>query len=296
MARAAAPPPGTVRIGISGWRYVPWRGVFYPPQWPKRDELAFASRALPTIELNGSFYGLLRPTDYAAWRATVPPGFVFAVKGPQFLTHRLRLKNVRVPLANFFASGPFALGDALGPFLWQFPPRMRFDAARFEAFFALLPPYGRSARALAAAHDARVEGRADVDSIAPAQRLRHAVEIRHESFVTPAFLALLRRHGIALVVADTAGRWPQLFDVTADFVYVHLHGDTELYASGYGEAALDRWAERIGAWRDGGLDVYVYFDNDIKVHAPFDAAALARRLGLETGVAPADGPAPQAPQ
>lgn len=268
---------GTVRIGISGWRYAPWRGVFYPKGLPQREELAWASRRLSSIELNGSFYGLLKPADYEAWQAATPDEFVFSVKGPQYLTHRLRLKGVRQPLANFLASGPFALGPKLGPFLWQFPPRMRFDEARFEAFFALLPHDGRAARERMAEHDDRVEGRL-FDELPLRRRMRHAVEIRHESFVDPAFLALLRRHRIALVVADTAGRWPKLFDVTSDFVYVRLHGDAELYASGYGDAALDEWAARIAAWRDDGLDVYVYFDNDIKVHAPFDARRLAQRL------------------
>lgn len=269
---------GTVRIGISGWRYAPWRGVFYPKGLVQRDELAYAASQLPTIELNGSFYGLLKPADYAGWHDSTPEDFVFSVKGARFLTHRLRLKEVQVPLANFLASGPLALGRKLGPFLWQCPPSMRFDEARFDAFLALLPHDGRAARRCIGAHDARVDGRV-FDEVPPRRRLRHAMEIRHDSFVDPAFLALLRRHRVALVVADTAGRWPKLFDVTADFVYVRLHGDAELYASGYSDAALAEWAARIADWRDAGHDVYVYFDNDIKVHAPFDALRLAERLG-----------------
>lgn len=268
---------GTVRIGISGWRYAPWRGVFYPKGLPQREELAYASARLSSIELNGSFYGLLKPEHYAAWRDATPEGFVFAVKGPRYLTHLLRLKDVRQPLGNFLASGPFALGDKLGPFLWQFPPSLRFDAERFEDFLARLPHDARSARDRIAEHDGRVEGRL-FDQLPRGVRPRHAVEIRHPSFVDPAFLALLRRHHVALVVADTAGRWPKLFDVTADFVYVRLHGDAALYASGYGDAALDEWAARIAGWRDAGHDVFVYFDNDVKVHAPFDAQRLAQRL------------------
>lgn len=299
---------GTMRIGISGWRYAPWRGVFYPPDLVQRDELAFASRQLPTIELNGSFYSLQTPSSYSAWRAATPEGFVFAVKGPRYITHLRRLKDVRVPLANFFASGLLALGERLGPLLWQFPPQMRYDAARFDDFLALLPKDTGAAAALAAEHDERI---AEPWLEAGAKhRLRHAVEIRHASFATPEFVTLLRRHRVALVVADTAGRWPLLEDLCADFVYLRLHGDAELYASGYGDAALDDWARRIVAWAEGhevedarrvspepppraaARDVYVYFDNDVKVHAPYDAAALAQRLGVPTGLS---GPRPPLP-
>ncbi|MBG6081220.1 uncharacterized protein YecE (DUF72 family) [Rubrivivax gelatinosus] len=299
---------GTIRIGISGWRYAPWRGVFYPPDLVQRDELAFASRQLPTIELNGSFYSLQTPSSYRAWHAATPEGFVFAVKGPRYITHLRRLKDVRVPLANFFASGLLALGERLGPLLWQFPPQMRYDAARFDDFLALLPHDTTAAATLAAGHDARIaEPWLDAG---PRRRLRHAVEIRHASFATPEFVALLRRHRVALVVADTAGRWPLLEDLCADFVYLRLHGDAELYASGYGDAALDDWARRIEAWARGGevddarraspepapraaaRKVYVYFDNDVKVHAPYDAAALAQRLGVPTGLT---GPRPPLP-
>lgn len=299
---------GRIRIGISGWRYAPWRGVFYPPDLVQRDELAFASRQLPTIELNGSFYSLQTPSSYRAWHAATPEGFVFAVKGPRYITHLRRLKDVRVPLANFFASGLLALGKRLGPLLWQFPPQMRYDAARFDDFLALLPQDTTAAATLAAGHDARIaEPWLDAG---PRRRLRHAVEIRHASFATPEFVALLRRHRVALVVADTAGRWPLLEDLCADFVYLRLHGDAELYASGYGDAALDDWARRIEAWARGGevddarraspepapraaaREVYVYFDNDVKVHAPYDAAALAQRLGVPTGLT---GPRPPLP-
>jgi uncharacterized protein YecE (DUF72 family) len=296
------PGSGEARIGISGWRYAPWRGVFYPPKLPQREELAFASRMLPTIELNGSFYSLQRPASYLAWHDETPDGFVFSVKGPRYLTHMRRLKDVRVPLANFLASGVLALRDKLGPMLWQFPPNMAFDADRFRAFFELLPRDTDAARALAQEHEHRFDDRVWIEA-APKRKLRHAIEIRHESFKDPAFIALLRRQRIGLVVADTAGRWPLMEDVTSDFVYVRLHGDKELYASGYGDAALDQWAARMDAWRHGGelrdartvsptpapaqakRDVFCYFDNDVKVHAPFDAAGLARRLGVATGMA-----------
>jgi uncharacterized protein YecE (DUF72 family) len=287
---------GRIRIGISGWRYAPWRGVFYPAGLPQRRELEFASRMLPTIEINGSFYSLQRPEFYAEWHDATPEDFVFAVKGPKFITHLRRLKEVETPLANFFASGVFELRAKLGPVLWQFAPQMPFLPERFEAFFEQLPRDTAAAAALAARHDHRVAGRASL-AIDAKRPLRHAVEVRHPSFVDPAFVALLRRQRIALVVADTAGKWPLLEDLTADFVYVRLHGDKELYASGYGDAALDRWAARFEAWGRGAQvsdarlaatraapkrshrDVYCYFDNDVKVHAPYDAARLMRRLG-----------------
>jgi uncharacterized protein YecE (DUF72 family) len=299
-----ASPRARIRIGLSGWRYAPWRGgAFYPKGLPQRRELEYAASHFPTLELNGSFYSLQRPEYYAEWRDATPEGFVFAVKGSRYITHLRRLKGIEAPLANFFASGLLELGPKLGPLLWQFPPQLPFLPERFDAFFALLPRDTEAAAALARRHDARLEGRASCRSDAK-RPLRHAVEIRHESFRDPAFIALLRKHGLALVVADTAGRWPLLEDLTSDFVYLRLHGDKELYASGYDDAALQRWAERIEAWRAGGQpadarhasekaprrraarDVYVYFDNDVKVHAPYDAAALARRLGLPSELPP----------
>ena len=267
-----------IRIGISGWRYEPWREVFYPPDLAQQRELEFASRAFPTIEINGSFYSLQSPASYAAWREATPPGFVFSVKGPRYITHILRLKNARKPLANFFASGVFNLREKLGPMLWQFPPSLRYDANLFETFFSLLPRNTADALKLARSRDSRMHGRSclRIDAERP---LRHAIEIRHESFVTPDFVAQLRRHGMALVVADTAGKWPYLEETTTDFMYLRLHGDKELYASGYTEAALDRWARRIRTW-SRGADVYCYFDNDIKVRAPFDADRLMQKLSV----------------
>jgi uncharacterized protein YecE (DUF72 family) len=286
-----------LRIGISGWRYAPWRGVFYPEDLPQRAELEYASRQVGSIELNGSFYSLQRPDSYARWNADTPRGFVFAVKGPRFITHIKRLRDFDGPLANFFASGVFELGAKLGPILWQCPPSQRFDEALFDRFLGALPRDTDQAAALARHHDHRLKHGA---SVTPGRkrRLRHALEIRHESFVCEDFIALLRRHRVALVVADTAGRWPYLEDVTADFMYLRLHGDEKLYTSGYGDAALERWAARIRAWSGGGeprdavrasprpppkragRDVYCYFDNDAKVHAPFDARSLMGKLGV----------------
>ena len=286
-----------IRIGISGWRYRPWRGTFYPPGWPQARELEYAARHVSSVELNGSFYSLQRPESYQAWYDAVPDDFRFAVKGGRFITHMKRLANVGTPLANFFASGLLRLREKLGPILWQLPPSMRFDEARLDAFLTLLPRDTDAAAALARRHDRKVSGRAWMRP-GPRRAIRHAIEVRHESFRDPRFVALLRRHRCALVVADTAGRWPLMEDVTADLVYVRLHGEAELYVSGYTEASLAIWAAKVQAWAVGraprgaeltappavgrrtGRDVFVYFDNDAKVHAPFDATALAARLGL----------------
>ena len=291
---------GSVYIGISGWRYVPWRGVFYPPGLVQHRELEYASSQLPTIEINGSFYSLQRPESYAAWYAATPPGFVFAVKGNRFLTHMLKLKDIDGPLANVLASGVFELREKLGPFLWQFPPMVKFDPERFEHFLSILPQDTDAALERARLFQPRMEGKVSLDA-GPKRPLRHAVEIRHESFMDPAFIALLRKYRVALVVADTAGKWPLCEDITADFMYIRLHGDKELYASGYQDASIDAWARRIHAWRSGGQppdarvvsgkapprrkarDVYCYFDNDIKVHAPFDARRLIAAVDALAG-------------
>lgn len=265
-----------IRIGTSGWRYPPWRRTFYPAGLPQRRELEYLSRRLDSVEINGSFYALQRPSSYQTWAAETPDDFVFAVKGGRFITHLKKLRDVDTPLANFFASGVLALGAKLGPLLWQLPPQLGFDPSRLDGFLRLLPRSTVAAAELAAHHDERLDGRAWTDAGAD-RPLRHAVEVRHPSFAVPELPALLREHGIALVTADTAGRWPFLVEATADFRYVRLHGDVELYTSGYTAAALDTWAERIQAWRSSG-DMYVYFDNDAKVHAPFDAIALAERL------------------
>ncbi len=287
-----------LRIGVSGWTYAPWRRHFYPEGLPQRQELAFLAGQFDTVEINGTFYGLQKPESFQRWAADTPDGFVFAVKGPRFITHVKRLREVEAPLANFLASGPLALGPKLGPLLWQFPPNFQFDPERLEPFLAMLPRDTEQAAALAARHDARMKGRAWVETDAR-RPLRHAVEIRHESFRNPAFIALLRRYGAALVCADTVD-WPRLMDLTADFVYCRLHGSTELYRSRYSDEDLERWAGRIAAWRDGRpmtdgdfagrghgsrrrRDVYCYFDNTDKLHAPQDAQTLIRLLKAPPG-------------
>ena len=288
---------GAIRIGISGWRYEPWRGVFYPEDLVQARELEFASRALPTIEINGSFYSLQRPDSYAAWYDATPPGFMFSVKGNRFITHTLRLKDIDGPVANVLASGVFNLHEKLGPFLWQFPPNFKFDPERMEHFLGILPHDSEAGLELARGYEPRMEGKVALD-VDKKRKLRHAIEIRHESFMDEAFIALLRKYKVAVVVADTAGKWPYIEDVTADFMYLRLHGDKELYASGYTDEALDRWAARIQAWSGGSQpkdaqlvsskapparksrDIFCYFDNDIKVRAPFDARRLIEKLGL----------------
>jgi uncharacterized protein YecE (DUF72 family) len=270
-------------VGISGWRYPAWRGVFYPRGLPQRRELEYAAGHLNSLEINGSFYSLQRPESYRSWAAQTPDDFVFAVKGGRFITHLKRLSGVETALANFLASGVLALGPKLGPLLWQLPPVLAFDPVLLEGFLTQLPATTMRAARLAAGHDERMAGRAWTTTDAD-RPLRHALEVRHPSFADAArdgtLTGLLARCGVALVVADTAGRWPLLDHATADFAYARLHGDAQLYVSGYTDEALDRWAARARGWLDGGRDVYLYFDNDAKVRAPVDAMGLRDRLGL----------------
>jgi uncharacterized protein YecE (DUF72 family) len=268
---------GIARVGISGWRYPPWRGVFYPKGLRQRDELRYVAEHLTSVEINGSFYSLQRPSNYRAWYDATPDRFVFTVKGPRFISHMKKLRAVETPLANFYASGVLALRDKLGPILWQLPPNLGFDPARLAEFFALLPRTTFAAARLARDHEERLADRALTQADAD-RPLRYALEVRHASFQTPRFLDVLREHDVAVVVADTAGRWPLFQDVTSDIVYVRLHGDEELYVSGYSDQALATWADRIRAWTRAGRDVFTYFDNDVKVRAPYDAMQLSARL------------------
>ncbi|PTY29299.1 DUF72 domain-containing protein [Xanthomonas citri pv. fuscans CFBP 6996] len=288
-----------IRIGISGWRYARWRGTFYPAGLAQRRELEYAAGCFPSVEINGSFYSLQRPESFQRWHDETPEDFVFSVKGPRFITHMKRLRDCEQALANFFASGVLRLGAKLGPILWQLPPTLRFDAELLDAFLGSLPHDSEAALARARKRDtALMQGRSAL-AIDRRRPIRHALEVRHDSFCDPACMRLLRRHNVAVVVADTAGKFPYLEDVSADFVYVRLHGDAQLYASGYSDPALDRWAARIAAWAGGAepddaarvgararkramRDVYCYFDNDMKVHAPFDARGLMQRLQLPT--------------
>ena len=265
------------RVGISGWNYAPWRGDFYPKGLPHRLELDFAASRLNSIEVNGTFYALQKPPSFFRWAQETPEDFVFSVKGPRFITHMKKLRDVDTPLANFFASGVLALGDKLGPILWQLPPMLPFEPDRIERFLAGLPRSTGEAAYLARRHDARLAGRSWTGT-ATDRPLRHTIEVRHETYRAAAFGDLARSAAVAIVVAETAGKWPQLFDVTADFVYVRLHGAAELYTSGYTPDELAVWAGRVRAWERDALDVYVYFDNDAKVRAPYDAQALQALL------------------
>jgi uncharacterized protein YecE (DUF72 family) len=286
-------------IGISGWTYEPWRGVFYPEGLAQRRELEYASSQFNSIEINGTHYSLQKPESFRKWAAETPgSGFVFSVKGPRYITHMRRLKEVEAPLANFFASGVLALAreGKLGPLLWQLPPSFRFEEKRIDHFLSLLPRDTEEAADLASRHDDHLKAPPWLDA-GRKRPLRHAMEVRHGSFMVPEFFEMLRDHRVAFVFADTAGKWPYAEDLTSDFVYIRLHGDEELYVSGYTGEALDRWAARIRRWREGAQpgdarlilpnkprpprkirDVYVYFDNDVKVKAPRDAKALAKRL------------------
>jgi uncharacterized protein YecE (DUF72 family) len=284
---------GKVRIGVSGWRYRSWRGDYYPRGLTQRRELEHLSRRLDAVEVNGSFYSLQRASSYLAWRAQTPATFRFALKGSRFITHNLKLANAEQALANFFASGPLALGPKLGPIVWQLPERQRFDAARLGAFCALLPRTFSDARELALAHDARVRDpwtEIDVD-----RRIGHALEARNESFFCDEAVRVLRAHRVALVVSDAPG-WRLVEELTADFVYIRFHGASELYHSRYSDAELDEWSARIGAWRRGSeppdarritagaaqrrraRPVWAFFDNDARGHAPWDAERLRARL------------------
>ena len=254
---------------------------------PKRRWLQFASRTFNSVELNGTFYSLKSPAVFSRWAAEVPDdGFVFAVKGGRFITHNLKLRRCETALGNFYASGVLALGAKTGPFLWQLPATYGFDAERIAQFIRMLPRDSRDGEAVARQHDERLRRGALVE--APVRvPYRHAFEVRHPSYFCEEFYALLREHDCAFVIADTAGRFGYAEEVTADFVYVRLHGSTELYVSGYSDAELDAWAARVRSWRrrPRALDVYVYFDNDAKVHAPHDAQRLAQRVGLRRAAA-----------
>ncbi|WP_426566960.1 DUF72 domain-containing protein [Angustibacter sp. McL0619] len=266
----------TARVGIAGWTYPAWRGDFYPAGLAHRRELEYASSKLSTIEVNGTFYAMQKPASFRSWAEQTPDDFVFSLKGGRFITHMKRLRDVEVAVANYFATGPLALGPKLGAVLWQLPPNFAFDADLVRAFLRLLPQDTVQAEALAARHDERVPEPAS--AVGPPRRVRHAVEARHPSFGSAESVRLMREHGVALVVADSAKHWPMLEEATADFVYARLHGDIELYASGYSASALDVWAQRVRGWLAEGLDVLLYFDNDAKGYAPHDAMALAERL------------------
>ncbi|MCC2677816.1 MAG: hypothetical protein K0R29_392 [Pseudobdellovibrio sp.] len=262
-----------IRIGISGWTYPPWRKTFYPEKLAQKNELEFASRAVSTIEINGTFYSTQLPQTFVHWYERTPADFKFSVKASRYITHIKRIKEADKEIKRFTEGGLRELKEKLGPILWQFPPNMKFDEDRFKKFFKILP-----------------------------KDLRHAVEIRNDSFKDERYIELLRKYNVAYVIADTANRWVYAEDLTADFVYVRLHGFKELYTGGYTLPALKKWKEKFLCWQAGNTadrpvliadhikgrskkkDMFIYFDNDAKVNAPFDAAALASLLENENSL------------
>lgn len=285
---------GRIRIGVSGWRYDHWRGTFYPEELPRSGELAYLAERFDTLEINATFYSLSDPASFRSWYASVPAGFVLAVKGSRYITHQKKLADTGSALANFMASGILELDDKLGPILWQLPPRLRFDRARIEAFLQVLPHDTHAAARMARHHDDRVPE--PVYGPGANHRLRHVLEVRHRSHLCDELVSLARRHGVALAFSHSWA-WPYVEEVTAGFVYLRLHGPGALYASSYGPLALARWAERIRRWhaaaepRDARRitarppparkerDVYVFFDNDGEGHAPREAASLRELVG-----------------
>ncbi len=289
-----------IRIGVSGWAYPEWRGVVFPKGLVQKKELAYLGERMNSIEINGTFYSLQSPKSFQKWVEETPDDLLFAVKGSKFITHQKKLKDVRIPLANFFASGLLCLGKRLGPILWQFSPWFKFDRERIEEFVRLLPRTAVEAAELAKENTIKREEKAWTELIEDVE-LRYAFEPRHESFFTEEFVDLLRGHNAALAFADAADKFGYAEDVTADFVYIRLHGDEELYISDYRDAELDRWAKRIALWRKGSepkdakkitkakpekkeRDVYVYFDNSMEGHAFFDAQYLAKKLKVKSPV------------
>lgn len=267
-----------IRVGISGWSYPQWRGDFYPKGLAQRRELWYAAERMSSVEINGSFYSLQRPSSYRTWSQQTPADFEFAVKGSRYITHMKKLAGVDTALANFWASGVLALGAKLGPVLWQLPATLPFDADRMAAFFDRLPRSTSEAAGLARSHDDRVpEARALLEALDEGP-VRHVLEARHRSFMSTEASDVLRANDIGTVWADAAGKFPVIDADTSDVRYVRLHGHTQLYASGYSSRSLDQWAERCRFWRDQGRDVYVYFDNDIRGRAPWDAMGLIARL------------------
>jgi uncharacterized protein YecE (DUF72 family) len=262
---------GKIRVGIGGWTFEPWRGVFYPKGLPHSRELEYASKHLTTIEINGTFYRTQTPATFAKWAAEVPEGFVFAVKGPRYAVNRRVLAEAGDSIKRFIDSGPLEMGDKLGPMLWQFAPTKKFDAADFGKFLELLP--------------AKIDGR----------KLRHVVEVRHASFCVPEFIALLHSFSTPVVFAEH-DKYPGIADAIGDFVYARLQKGEDTVPTAYPPKALDAWAKRAETWAKGGTpsdlqladpdkkanaaarDVFMYFIHEGKVRAPAAAMELIQRL------------------
>jgi uncharacterized protein YecE (DUF72 family) len=244
-----------IRVGVGGWLYAPWRGSFFPAGLPHARELAYASRQLSAIEVNATYYRTLKPTAFASWREQTPAGFVFSLKANRFATNRKVLASAQEPIERFVASGITELGDKLGPIVWQFMPTKRFDPVDFEAFLQLLP--------------------AQAGGI----RLRHVLDVRHESFHSPAYLPLARRYGCTTVHTDSP-QFPNIADDASELAYLRLMRSSAACATGYEPQELDRWAEGAHAWTAKGpqRQVFAYFINGAKERAPAAAQELIRRL------------------
>ena len=283
-------------VGMSGWTYAPWRGEFYPKGLRQADELDYASHHVSSIEINGSFYALQKPSSWISWREGTPDGFLFSVKAPRFITHIKRLEDVAEPVANFFASGPLALGPKLGPILWQLPPSVDYDPELVEAFLALLPHTTTEAAELAERRDRdRMAGKEHLETDAE-RPVRHAIEVRSHSFDEQRFADQLQEHGVACVLGDSAGRWPRLDWITTDFAYARLQGapGKESYSPEERDVRagwLKAWSEGEGAGGapvisasnvlPGDRDVFAFFVSTDKENAPHNARAVMATLGLK---------------
>ena len=298
---SAADMGGKHFIGMSGWSYPGWKTSFYPSKLKIKDELRYAASQVSSIEVNGTFYSLQRPHSFQAWYDQAPQGFIYSVKGGQYITHVRRLKEVQRATANFFAQGILCLKEKLGPILWQFPPHVMLKDDRFEKFMKLLPKnFGEAAR-LAKKYTQKLEGRAftEIPKGESKRPIRHAFEMRHPSFLDEKFFELLRSQNAALVMAHSGrSKWPYTEDITADFIYMRLHGEDSRFANGYRAADLKGWAKKIESWNAGkdpgslsqlirskkkikgkkGRDVFVYFDNKAKEFAPKNALQLMKLL------------------
>ena len=268
---------GIVRTGTAGWVFAPWRGSFFPEGLVQKNELAYASSRLGSIEINATFRANQKPESFAKWAGQTPDHFVFSIKGPQLVTHIKRLKNCEIELANFFASGPLALGSKLGPFVWQLPPNLKLDPEVLGDFLAMLPKTLKEYLALASRSDGRLKSDPYLvaDNIGP---IRHAIELRNPSFDTPEVAALLSEHNIARVIADTAENPDR--SLTADFAYCRLQGPPRVDATGYDPADIAGLATLCQGWSDAGRDVFAYFVHEDKLHAPANAIALRQALGI----------------
>lgn len=266
-----------IRTGTAGWVYEPWRGTFFPQGLVQKKELAYASSRLGSIEINATFRANQKPDSFTKWAGEAREGFVFSIKGPQLVTHIKRLKNCQAELANFFASGPLALGEKLGPFVWQLPPNLSYNREVLSAFLELLPKTQEQYVALASQADGRLKTPPflTTDGVSA---IRHAIELRNASFDKPEVRDLLASHNVAQVIADTTEQPSR--ELTADFAYCRLQGPARPGAQGYEPDDIADWAKTVDGWSQAGKDVFAYFVHEDKLHAPANAIALRQALGI----------------